>query len=105
MSNEIYKVTRDEYVGFLHQIKADCMTATEENLLNDRYIKTYSKKTGTHLCTRIIRDDGEEFYFVFNMPEDDERKPAPAIRQMTLETREQVQDFFNALNKIQRGEI
>jgi hypothetical protein len=65
------------------------------------FIKVKSKKTNTHLCTRIIAKEGEEHYFVFKMPEDDERVAPKPILQITLDDREDVQNVVNALNKIQ----
>ena len=63
-------------------------------------INFYSKKTNKLLCARNIPQDGIETYFVFNMPDDDERVQPKAIRQIKLETKEEVQAFFNALNKV-----
>lgn len=104
MDNEIYEVSRDEYVGFLNQIKPDAYFS--ETIEEDNYffIKVYSKNSGTHLCTRIMpkSTDEEGHYYVFNMPDNEERCAPIAIRKIHLETREQVQEFFNALSKIQK---
>ena len=45
-----------------------------------------------------------EHYFIFNMPEDNERIAPKPVMKVTLETKEEVQTFFDILNKIQRGE-
>lgn len=101
MDNSIYEVERDEYVGFIGQLnkeKCDIEKFYEEDMT---ILKIKSKATGTHLCTRIIPEDGEEHYYVFNMPNDDERVTPKPIIKVSLDTKEEVQAFFDAINKIQ----
>lgn len=101
MDNSIYEVERDEYVGFIGQLNKQ-MCDVEQFYEEDMTImKIKSKATGTHFCTRIIPEDGEEHYFIFNMPADDERVAPKPIMKITLDTREDVQAFFDALNKLQ----
>ena len=64
-------------------------------------MKIKSKKTGTHLCTRMITEDGAEYYYVFNMPSDEERIAPKPVMKITLDTKEDVQAFFDAINKLQ----
>lgn len=107
MNNDLYEVTRDEYVGFLGQIKPDAR-ATETFELDDyKVIKTFSIKTNTHFCSRFIpkNDDEEEHYYVFNMPENEERCPPTPVQKFVLQTPEEVEIFFNLLGKAQRGEL
>ena len=104
MDNSIYEVERDEYVGFIGQLNKSMMDVEhcaleEENMF---VVKIRSKKTGTHLCSRVITD-GEEHYFVFNMPADEERVPPKPVRKITLKTKEEVQAFFDALNKLREA--
>ena len=102
MDNSIYEVTRDEYAGFIGQLnKQKCEM---EHYLQDNvtFIKIKSKTTGTHLCTRVIPENDEEHYYVFNMPLPEERIPPKPVRQIKLETKEEVQAFFDALSKIQK---
>ena len=101
MDNSIYEVTRDEYVGFLDQIKPDArMVKNDESLEEYKIIKTYSIKTGKLWCTRIIpkSDEETEHFYVFEMPDDDERQAPRIKRKVVLKTKEEVQNFFNALN-------
>jgi hypothetical protein len=101
MDNSIYEVERDDYAGFIGQLnkeKCDVEKFYEQNLT---IIKIKSKETGTHFCTRIIPDEGEEHYFVFNMPADNERIAPKPVLKITLDTKEEVQSFFDALNKLQ----
>ncbi len=102
MDNSIYEVTRDEYVGFIGQLnkeKCDVEQFYEDNMT---FIKIKSKATGTHFCTRIIPESGDEYYYVFNMPVDDERIEPKPVMKVTLDTKEEVQAFFDALNKLQK---
>lgn len=100
MDNSIYEVTRDEYVGFMSQIKPYCYDTEVSHLENCTIIKVSSKTTGTHFCTRVIPEEENEHYFIFNMPDDNERQTGRPIRKITLETKEEVQAFFNALSKV-----
>ena len=101
MDNSIYEVERDDYVGFIGQLnkeKCDVEKFYEEDLT---ILKIKSKATGTHLCTRIIPQSGDEHYYVFNMPADDERIAPKPVMKIRLDTKEEVQTFFNAINKLQ----
>ena len=101
MDKSIYEVERDEYVGFVNQLNKEMMD-TEQYYERDLHIiKVRSKKTGIHLCTRIITDDGPSHYYVFNMPLEEERIEPKPVMKITLDTKEEVQAFFNALNKLQ----
>ena len=101
MDNSIYEVNRDEYAGFIGQLNKQMMDV--EQFYEDKLtiMKIKSKKTGTHLCTRMITEDGEEYYYIFNMPDDSERIEPKPVMKITLDNREDVQAFFNAQNKIQ----
>lgn len=105
MDNNIYEVERDDYAAFLGQLKKDCADLEKYEDEHTVIIKLRSIKTGKHLTTRIITDEGEEHYFIFNYPDSDERTAPKPIRRITLETKEEVQQFFDALNKIQKGEF
>ena len=102
MDNDIYEVTRDEYAGFIGQLNKEMMDVEQFYQEDITFIKIKSKNTGIHLCTRIIPDEGEEHYYVFNMPADDERVAPKPIMKIQLDTKEEVQAFFDALNKIQQ---
>ena len=102
MSNDIYEVTRDEYAGFIGQLNKEMMDVEQYYEKDITIIKIKSKNTGIHLSTRIIPDEGDEHYFVFNMPADDERIAPKPIMKIQLDTKEEVQAFFDALNKLQQ---
>lgn len=100
MYEDMYEVERDDYVGFIGQLNKQMMDVEQKYESENTIINIYSKKTDKLLCARIIPQDGIETYFVFNMPDDDERIQPKAIRQIKLETKEEVQAFFDALNKV-----
>ncbi len=102
MDNSIYEVERDDYAGFIGQLNKQMMDVEQSYQEDMTIIKIKSKNTGIHLCTRIIPDEGEEHYFIFNMPTDDERIAPKPVMKIVLDNREDVQNFFNALNKLQQ---
>lgn len=102
MDNSIYEVERDDYAGFIGQLNKQMMDVEQSYQEDVTIIKIKSKNTGIHLCTRIIPDEGEEHYFIFNMPADDERIAPKPVMKIVLDNREDVQNFFNALNKLQQ---
>ena len=102
MSNDIYEVTRDEYAGFIGQLNKQMMDVEQSYQEDMTIVKIISKNTGIHLCTRVIPEEGEEHYFIFNMPADDERVAPKPVLKITLDNKEDVQTFFNALNKLQQ---
>ena len=101
MDNSIYEVERDQYAGFIGQLNKQMMDVEQFYESNMTVMKIKSKNTGKLLCTRLIPEDDVEHYYIFNMPEDNERIAPKPVMKITLENKEEVQSFFNALNKIQ----
>lgn len=103
LDQSIYEVTRDDYKGFINQIKPECREVKEEQV-GYKHIATkiFSKKTGKCLCSRLTDTaDNEnhepEKYFIFEMPDDDERQPPTQTVKVVLNTKEEVQKFFDFL--------
>ena len=101
MDNSIYEVERDDYAGFIGQLDKTKMDVEQYYEQDVTIVKIKSKATGIHLCTRIIPSEGEEHYFIFNMPADDERVAPKPVMKITLDNKEDVQAFFDAINKLQ----
>ena len=97
---EMCKVTRDEYAGFLGQIIPSAREVEIQYLENCTITNIKSKKTGKLLCARVIYEEDPEQYYVYNMPDDDERQEPRPVRKIVLDSQEDVQNFFNILNKI-----
>ena len=109
MREELYSVTRDEYVGFVDQIKPESRLVETYELEDYKVIKISSMETGVHFCSRFIPLDENsnepEHYYVFNMPANNERRAPRPVQKITLESAEEVETFFNLLGKAQRGEL
>lgn len=101
MDNSIYEVDRNEYVGVIRQINPKTSDLETYHEPYGTIIKIKNKE-GVHFTTRVIHENGEEQYYVFTLPQGEDCLPPKAIRQVTLETKEEVQAFFDALNKIQK---
>ena len=105
MDNSIYEVEREDYRNFIEQLNKDMMDIEEYAYKNCYFTKIISKKTNKHLSSRISDSDlGEEHYFIFNYPNDDERIAPKSVLKINLDTREDVQNFFNALGELQKRE-
>lgn len=103
MYDNIYEVSRDEYAGVVSQINtayANIETKYEE----DKTIIKIVSKRGIDLTARIIPEEGEEQYYVFNLPTKEESLPPKPVQKIVLVTHEEVQTFFDILNKIQGKE-
>ena len=100
--DDIYEVERNEYAGMIGQMKTECFDMEREHTDECTIIKLISKKTNKLITKRIIHENGEEQYFIYEMPDNDERTAPKRIRQITLETREEVEHFFKALSELQR---
>lgn len=105
MNNEIYEVTRNDYKSFIEQIIPGSGKVEQIDAGVYHFTYIYSKKTGKKLCGKrsYIGEDTHkkhpEKYYIYEMPNDDERRnPIPKIK-VVLETREEVQKFFDALSK------
>ena len=103
MDENIYEVEKDEYKGFLAQIDPKKYSAKQEKNDGVYWIKIYSTTTNRMLCAREIyhtdERDGEEHYYVFEMPPDEDRiKPRPVMK-ITLDDPDEVQEFFNIIAK------
>lgn len=99
---DIYEVDRNDYVGFIGQLNKTMMDVEQSYYDGYTSMLIRSQATNKALCERIIYENGNEKYYVYNMPEDNERVAPKRIRQIKLETKEEVQAFFDALNKIQK---
>ena len=100
--NSKFEVDRDWYVSFIGQLNKSMMDVEQSYFEDISILKVRSKKTGKLLCTRMITNDNNEFYYIFEMPDDDERVESKPVMKITLDDRKDVQAFFDILNKIQK---
>ncbi len=104
MNKEFYEVNRNDYKEFISTIKSDCRDIRIENISDVRQAaNVYSKKTNKLLCGREYNiQDVErmpEKYYIYSTPDAEESVPARGKIQITLETKEEVQKFFDYLSK------
>ena len=100
LENSIFEVSRADYASFIEQLKPECRNVQVEKI--DKWheaTKIFSINTNKCLCSRISfvgpEDEYEpEKYFIFEMPEDNERLPPIPKIKITLNTIEEVQKFF-----------
>lgn len=98
MNEDIFEVTRRDYQSFVERIIPGKGRVDEQN----GFIKLYSKTTGKCLCGRKKSEEEGEKYYIFEYPESDEwGPPIPKVR-LTLETKEEVQAFFDALAELRK---
>ena len=110
MFESIYKVTRADYISFLEQIKPDCRKIEVKEIdPTHTATKIFSKNTGKCLCSRLTYtaeygNPEPEIYYIFEMPEDYERLPPIPKIKITLDSKEEVQKFFDYFAQKQKKE-
>lgn len=104
MNNEIFEVSRDQYVGLLDQIKPASRVIVQEQNQNYIIIKCYGKTNNKLLCERYAaqNDDVQDKFYIYDLPENQDWQPAKPKLKVTLQTREEVQDFFNCLAQLHK---
>ena len=110
VNDSIFEVSRADYQGFVEIIKPEFRNVETIDL--DKWhvaTKIFSKKTNKCLCSRVTytgptdEDTHEpERYYIFEMPEDEERQPPTPKRRIVLESKEEVQAFINGLSLLQK---
>ena len=99
---EIYEVTRDEFKGFLDELKPDCVDYKVYQNEDIKVIRIFAKNDMTRLFAEQIIKPDEISYYVYEMPKNEERQASKPIRKVILETPEEVETFFKALNALQK---
>lgn len=104
INNSIFSVSRDDYKSFVEQIKPEYRQIETIDGRIKTITKIFSKETGKCLCSRISYREKStpEKYFIFEMPEDYERRAPIPHMKLKLETKEEVQAFFDAVLKMQK---
>ena len=109
MNANIYEVSHIDYTSFIEQIKPEYRKIKIEEIGNNHIAsKVYSAKTGKCLCSRVTYSgDYEderyqpEKYYIFGMPDNDERRPPIPKLRLNLENTKEIQAFLNFLAKQQ----
>lgn len=99
MDETIYEVTLEDYKGFIRQIKPGCFRIEKNEEDEDPFEHIISVSTNRILAARRTNKNITKYY-IYEFPAPEERRPAKPIFHLNLETREEVQAFFNVLNKM-----
>ena len=97
----IFEVTRADYMSFIEQIKPEYREIKVVNIDPiHTATKVFSKNTGKCLCSRLTYtaqygDPEPEIYYIFEMPENYERLAPIPKTQIVLNSKEEVQKFFD----------
>lgn len=101
MDQELFRVTKDEYVSFLETIKPNIKDTrfVEETKYNR--IQIYNKNSNQLICERYTpkTEDGTSKFYIYLIPESIDRLSPIPHTKINLETREEVQAFFDFLSK------
>ena len=105
--DDIYEVSRLEYSSLVETIKPEIREIMQYIADDYKYIDIYSKNTHKKLTSRrtYIGESvaaQSEKYYIFNLPEPDERLPDIPKYTLQLETREEVQAFLDAMAKMNK---
>lgn len=96
-NKEIFEVSRDEFTGFMREMSPDSYQVVKQD--GNNLIKNIH--TNQILGEVVLQDDNESIkYYIYELPPASDRIAAKPIHKITLETRDEVQAFFNILNKI-----
>lgn len=99
MNDDMYKVEYEDYLGFVNQLKKGIFNSKVEEYDTKKRLEIISNKTGKVLAAQEVYSNEENAFFIYEMPDDDERRAPPKVRKIVLETEEEVKAFFELLNK------
>lgn len=105
MNESIFEVTRDDYKAFVERFLPGAVMAQEEDYENGKILKVYSNKTNKLLCSQKMKKEEDTIYYtyyIFEYPDNDEWGPPIPKFKLNLETKEEVQAFFNALAELKK---
>lgn len=107
MNENIYEVTRQDYKAYVQTLNKKMMRIEEKELNRyHRIVKIYSLLTNKCLCSRVfdIRDASSpnrdpEKYYIFEIAEAEESLPPVPTYRLELQTKKEVQKFFDFLSE------
>lgn len=108
MDDSIFAVSWVEYKSLIEEIKPNCTEVKIDTSDNNRHItEVFSKKTGKLIARRVTSWDSEtdtrqEEYYIFNLPDNDERGAPRQYVQIELHNKDEVQTFFNIVSKLMK---
>ena len=107
MNDDIYEVTRAEYSRLVETIKSEARDIMQYIKDDYKYIDIYSKNTHVKLTSRVtyvgdMQSHNDEKYYIYNLPQPEERNADIPKCRIILETREEVQAFLDAIARMNK---
>ena len=104
MNESIFLVEREDYKSLIERLKVEKIRTEKVEEREYTIIKIFGIDSNECICSRKAYTNGTkpEEYYIFKFPKDDEWGPPVPKRKVVLETKEEVQAFFNALSKLQK---
>lgn len=99
MYKDIFEVSRHEYEIFLSELKPEAKRISNYTKGMYNITEVYSKNTDILLAARESHKNGEEKYYIYELPRAEERLASKPRYTLVLETPEEVQNFINYINK------
>lgn len=100
---DIYEVDRDDYTSFLSSIKKDCsITEFDYDSNGEPCAKHIFSKDKIRHFASCVNDREKVKYYIIDLPLAEESQPVKGVLKIELTTPEQVQTFFDILNKARR---
>ena len=107
MNDSIFLVERQDYKALVERLKVEKIRTEKIKEREFTIIKVFGIDSNDCICARKTYNEGlnkPEEYYIFKLPEADEWGQAIPKRKITLETKEEVQAFFNLISELQKGE-
>ena len=99
-NKELYAVTREEYAAFVETLKPECRRIEVKEDEDSITYNIYSIKRDILLCSRESNLHRPEKYYIYELANAEESRPAIPKTRLVLDSKEQVQAFFNAVAKM-----
>ena len=104
MNDSIFLVDREDYKALIERLKVEKIRTEKIEEREFTIIKIFGIDSNDCICARKTYNEGAnpEEYYIFKLPEPDEWGDAIPKRKIVLETKEEVQAFFNFLSEMRK---
>lgn len=105
MNESIFLVEREDYKALVERLKVEKIRTEKIEEREYTIIKVFGIDSDECICSRKTYREGAnkpEEYYIFKLPEPDEWGDAIPKRKIILETKEEVQAFFDVLSKLRK---
>ena len=105
MNDSIFLVNKEDYKALVERLKVEKIRTEKVEEREFTIIKIFGIDSDDCICARKTYNEGAnkpEEYYIFKLPESDEWGDAIPKRKIVLETKEEVQAFFNFLSEMRK---